>query len=820
MSTLSYKTIMFICLLSLFVTCADPGMATENVLFFDDYGNVISSCQTGLFSDAVLSQTSDTIEIRSLTFPNGATGTPAISTFSATVPGGATIFVPNRLSGTYPATPADLPDISLYSFEDAMTNPAGDIPGLSYSPSQGTYDSTIMVTVNAIPGAVVEYKENGQWKPANPENSLSLPIYKTTSLVLRARSGAVTGSEITALFTINYPQDVNPEMVDTDGDGVPDSWEVEHGMNPLAADLDADTNGNTISDFMELLRGAGNVDDDGDGWPTFDENLRQTNAYDVTDFPTARSLYEVEYRMDIDFSTVDNSPIPVRFKVSEIDGTVTYKMDMPDPYTPPVPVTTATGIRLPAGASSIVRAEGGSDGKYVLKQYLPMIPDVKVSDLKDWCELPGNPDYSWNNAQEWENLFILMLTDLLAPREITVHCTPQDTVPVFFLERQLALGSGIDADVDLFFGLDGYAPSPETIRSMERILMHRKIAQGEMVTATGFNYMVDDITGLLGLDSSEGCGSLVERTVQIYTDYSDDGSSMEKAAAAIMAEPLSQSMASLLLAYSLEELDTIRQQHALSWCQLFAPDGDVDGDQVENLEELLNHSNIDSADSDGDTIVDSIDNCPTVANPLQLNYDGDLLGDACDPDDDNDGLTDLLESAFGSNPFNPDTDNDETGDLQEWEQYGDPGIAVYIVPHSSVTTADAFLIEGYRSAGALVSLQSDINSDLVAAITYPTETSWQVLVSNLRTQTGIHRLRVDGLRGSSTGEGYGDLLTSLLKGDLNDDGRVDLNDTILSLQILVGMQPGGLYSGSDVNGDGKISIEELVYTLEKTAKQR
>jgi len=85
-----------------------------------------------------------------------------------------------------------------------------------------------------------------------------------------------------------------------------------------------------------------------------------------------------------------------------------------------------------------------------------------------------------------------------------------------------------------------------------------------------------------------------------------------------------------------------------------------------------------AGDTDCDGVLDAADNCPLVYNPDQKNSDGgrrpngpqipgewasnpsqDKLGDACDPDDDNDALLDISESEL-SCPFrlNGDSDGD------------------------------------------------------------------------------------------------------------------------------------------------------------------
>ncbi len=78
------------------------------------------------------------------------------------------------------------------------------------------------------------------------------------------------------------------------------------------------------------------------------------------------------------------------------------------------------------------------------------------------------------------------------------------------------------------------------------------------------------------------------------------------------------------------------------------------------------------ADSDGDGVVDTKDNCVSVKNANQLDTDGDGQGDACDSDDDGDGVADAKDNCpLAKNATQVDTDNDGKGDACVDDDDGD-----------------------------------------------------------------------------------------------------------------------------------------------------
>ncbi len=105
-------------------------------------------------------------------------------------------------------------------------------------------------------------------------------------------------------------------------------------------------------------------------------------------------------------------------------------------------------------------------------------------------------------------------------------------------------------------------------------------------------------------------------------------------------------------------------------------------------------------DSDGDGIDNALDNCPSVANPDQIDMDNDGQGNVCDDDvdgdgtpndedddDDNDGIDDILDNChLIANPNQADSDNDGIGNACD-------KLSVNILSFTASATPDGTFLE-------------------------------------------------------------------------------------------------------------------------------
>ncbi|MBN1932544.1 MAG: thrombospondin type 3 repeat-containing protein [Desulfobacterales bacterium] len=220
-------------------------------------------------------------------------------------------------------------------------------------------------------------------------------------------------------------------------------------------------------------------------------------------------------------------------------------------------------------------------------------------------------------------------------------------------------------------------------------------------------------------------------------------------------------------------------------------------------------------DTDGDGVPDLSDNCPDIPNSDQINTDGDQWGDACDDDDDNDGITDDYEiNTLGTNPLSADSDGDGIPDNLEDMDFDGITNQGEFDGGTDPMAPDVHLTKGINIVGYPVSVPTGYTSyDLLNELGDETEI---VSIQRYNTATGIYETTYYE-NGAASGDeftitdGEGYIVYMNADKTVSITGPVSINPVSLSEGfniVSISCMPNG-YSSYDLLSDIGSGIEAV-----------
>ena len=182
----------------------------------------------------------------------------------------------------------------------------------------------------------------------------------------------------------------------------------------------------------------------------------------------------------------------------------------------------------------------------------------------------------------------------------------------------------------------------------------------------------------------------------------------------------------------------------------------------------------DGADTDADGIDDNSDNCVSVFNTDQVNTDGDSEGNACDSDDDNDGVADASDAFPLDATESVDADGDGIGNNADSTPNGDTdsdGVDNLADNCASISNADQLNTDGDSEGNAC---DSDDDNDGVADTSdaFPLDASESVdtdgdgIGNNADNCVAV----TNAAQTDTDADGFGDACDNTPNGDTDNDG--------------------------------------------------